>query len=48
MPILQALTGTDYKNKITSGHMQLNLFNAVLYKAQVSERFDRICQTALL
>ena len=28
MPILQALTETDYKNKITSGHIQLNLFNS--------------------
>lgn len=25
-PILQVLTETDYKNKITSGHIQLNLF----------------------
>jgi hypothetical protein len=28
MPILQALTETNYKNKITSGHMQLNLFDS--------------------
>jgi hypothetical protein len=28
MPILQALTNTDYKNKITSGHIQLNLFDS--------------------
>jgi hypothetical protein len=28
MPILQALTETDYKNKITSGPIQLNLFNS--------------------
>ena len=28
MPILQALTETDYKNKITSGPMQLNLFSS--------------------
>jgi hypothetical protein len=28
MPILQALTETDYKNKITSRHIQLNLFNS--------------------
>jgi hypothetical protein len=28
MPILQALTETDYKNKITSGHIQLNLFES--------------------
>ena len=28
MPILQALTETDYKNKITSGHIQLNLFKS--------------------
>jgi hypothetical protein len=28
MPILQALTETDYKNKITSGHIQLNLFDS--------------------
>jgi hypothetical protein len=28
MPILQALTDTDYKNKITSGHIQLNLFDS--------------------
>jgi hypothetical protein len=27
MPILQALTEIDYKNKITSGHIQLNLFD---------------------
>ena len=26
MPILQALTANDYKNKITSGHIQLKLF----------------------
>jgi hypothetical protein len=26
MPILQALTGDSYRNKITSGHMQLKLF----------------------
>jgi len=28
MPILQALTEIDYKNKITSGHIQLNLFDS--------------------
>ena len=28
MPILQALTETDYKTKITSGHIQLKLFNS--------------------
>jgi hypothetical protein len=28
MPILQALTETEYKNKITSGHIQLNLFES--------------------
>ena len=28
MPILHALTETDYKNKITSGHIQLNLFES--------------------
>lgn len=28
MPILQALTTDDYKNKITSGHIQLNLFES--------------------
>ena len=28
MPILQALAETDYKNKITSGHIQLNLFES--------------------
>jgi hypothetical protein len=28
MPILQALTDTDYKNKITNGHIQLNLFES--------------------
>jgi hypothetical protein len=28
MPILQALTETDYKYKITSGHIQLNLFDS--------------------
>jgi hypothetical protein len=28
MPILQALTETDYTNKITSGHIQLNLFES--------------------
>ncbi len=28
MPILQALTETEYKNKITSGHIQLNLFKS--------------------
>ena len=28
MPILQALTETGYKNKITSGHIQLNLFES--------------------
>jgi hypothetical protein len=28
MPILQVLTETDYKNKITSGHIQLNLFQS--------------------
>ena len=28
MPVLQALTETDYKNKITSGHIQLNLFDS--------------------
>jgi hypothetical protein len=28
MPILQALTETDYKNEITSGHIQLNLFES--------------------
>jgi hypothetical protein len=28
MPILQALTETDYKTKITSGPMQLNLFRS--------------------
>jgi hypothetical protein len=28
MPILQALTGDGYRNKITSGHMQLKLFES--------------------
>ena len=28
MPVLQALTEIDYKNKITSGHRQLNLFES--------------------
>jgi hypothetical protein len=28
MPILQVLTETDYKNEITSGHIQLNLFDS--------------------
>jgi hypothetical protein len=28
MPILQVLTEIDYKNKITSGHIQLNLFQS--------------------
>ena len=28
MPVLQALTETDYKNKIASGHIQLNLFES--------------------
>jgi hypothetical protein len=28
MPILQVLTESDYKNKITSGHIQLNLFES--------------------
>jgi len=28
MPILQALTTDDYKNKTTSGHIQLNLFES--------------------
>ena len=28
MPVLQALTETDYKTKITSGHIQLNLFES--------------------
>src|SRR5210317_2004002 len=28
MPILRALTDTDYRNKITSGHIQLNLFDS--------------------
>jgi len=28
MPILQALTETDYTNKITNGHIQLNLFES--------------------
>ncbi len=28
MPILQALTESNYKNKITSGHIQLNLFDS--------------------
>ena len=28
MPILQVLTSTDYKNKITSGHIQLKLFDS--------------------
>jgi len=28
MPILQVLTETNYKNKITSGHIQLNLFKS--------------------
>ena len=28
MPILQALTADDYKNKITSGHIQLKLFES--------------------
>ena len=28
MPVLQVLTETDYKNKITSGHIQLNLFES--------------------
>ena len=27
-PILQALTANDYKNKITSSHIQLNLFES--------------------
>jgi len=28
MPVLQVLTETDYKNKITSDHIQLNLFDS--------------------
>jgi len=28
MPILQALTADGYKNKIASGHIQLNLFES--------------------
>jgi len=28
IPILQVLTSTDYKNKITSGHIQLKLFDS--------------------
>jgi hypothetical protein len=28
MPILQALTADSYRNKITSGHMQLKLFDS--------------------
>jgi len=28
MPILQALVTDDYKNKITTGHIQLNLFES--------------------
>ena len=28
MPILQALTETEYKNKINSGPIQLNLFSS--------------------
>lgn len=28
MPILEAFTAIDYKNKITSGHIQLNLFGS--------------------
>ncbi len=28
MPILQALTDVEYKNKITNGHIQLNLFES--------------------
>ncbi len=28
MPILQAFTADEYKNKITSGHIQLNLFDS--------------------
>ena len=28
MPILQALTDTDYKKQITNGHIQLNLFGS--------------------
>jgi hypothetical protein len=28
MPILQALTDNDYRNKITNGHIQLNLFDS--------------------
>jgi hypothetical protein len=28
MPILQALTGDGYRNKINSGHMQLKLFES--------------------
>jgi len=28
MPILQALTEDDYKNKIDSGYIQLNLFES--------------------
>jgi IS4 transposase len=28
MPILQVLTEIEYKNKITSGHIQLNLFKS--------------------
>ena len=27
-PILQVLTDTDYKNKFTSSHIQLNLFES--------------------
>ena len=28
MPILQALTNDDYRNQITSNHIQLNLFES--------------------
>ena len=28
MPILQAVTDSDYKNKITTGHIQLKLFDS--------------------
>jgi len=28
VPTLQALTATECKNKITSGHIQLNLFQS--------------------
>ena len=31
MPILQALTADHYRNKITSSHIQLNLFDDVFY-----------------